>query len=93
MTDPSNLAGYPYQSSQNVPSVLTKGTGANLSALIFGDWAQLIIGFWSELDTLVNPFESTAYSKGNVQVRCMMTADVGIRQPLAFAAITDMVTT
>jgi HK97 family phage major capsid protein len=93
MTDPTMLAGYPYQSSQNVPSNLTKAAGTNLSALLFGDWAQLVIGFWSAGDILVNPFESTAYSKGNVQIRAMMTADVAIRQPLAFCAITDMVTT
>jgi HK97 family phage major capsid protein len=91
MTDPNSLAGYTYASSQNVPSNLTKGSGTGLSALVFGDWSQLIIGFWSELDVLVNPYESTAYSKGNVQVRAMLTADVKLRQPLAFAAITDLI--
>lgn len=93
MTDPNNLAGYLYASSQNVPSNLTKGTSSGVcSALIFGDFSQLFIGFWSELDVLVNPYESAAYSKGNVQVRAMMTADVKIRQPLAFAAIQDLTT-
>lgn len=92
-TDPNALAGYTLGSTQNVPSNLTKGTTTGTcSALIFGDWSQLFIGFWSELDILVNPYESTAYSKGNVQVRAMMTADVALRQPLAFAAITDAVT-
>jgi HK97 family phage major capsid protein len=92
-TDAGALAGYNLASSVLVPSTFAKGSGTALSALIFGDWSQLVIGFWSELDILVNPYESTAYSKGNVQVRAMATADVTIRQPLAFAAITDMVTT
>jgi HK97 family phage major capsid protein len=91
MPDATTLAGYPLGSTQNVPSNLTKGSGTGLSALIFGDWSQLMLGFWSDLDILVNPFESTAYSKGNVQVRAMATADVKIRQPLAFAAITDLI--
>lgn len=91
MNDAAMLAGYPLASSQNVPANITKGSGTNLSALIFGDWSQLILGFWSELDVLVNPFESTAYSKGNVQVRCMMTTDIKLRQPTAFAAITDII--
>ena len=91
MNDPASLAGYNLASTQNVPSNLVKGTsGAVCSALIFGDWSQLFLGFWSELDILVNPYESTAYSKGNVQVRAMMTADVRIRQPTAFAAIQDI---
>jgi HK97 family phage major capsid protein len=93
LQDPTSLAGYPLQSSQLVPSNLTKGTGTNLSALIFGDWSMLVMGFWSELDLLVNPFVNPAYSSGNVQLRSMATADIEIRQPLAFAAITDMVTT
>jgi HK97 family phage major capsid protein len=93
MSDASSLAGYPLQSSQLVPSNLTKGTGTNLSALIFGDWSQLVLGFWSELDLLVSPFAAGAFEKGNIQIRAMATADVCIKQPLAFAAITDMVTT
>lgn len=89
--DASTLAGYALGSTQNVPGNLTKGSGTALSALIFGDWSQLFLGFWSELDILVNPYESGAYSKGNVQVRAMMTADVRLRQPTAFAAITDLI--
>ena len=95
MTDPNTLAGYPYASTQNVPSNLTKGTtSGTCSALIFGDWSQLVVGFWGAgLDVLVNPFDSVAYPKGNVLVRAMSTCDVEIRHPLAFAAIQDMVTT
>lgn len=90
-SDAATLAGYPLASSLNVPSNIVKGSGTGLSAVIFGDWSQLYIGFWSELDILVNPYESTAYAKGNVQVRAMMTADVKIRQPLSFAAIVDAI--
>lgn len=92
MESPNDLAGYPLASTTLVPSDLTKSTGSNLSALIFGDFSDLIIGFWSELDILVNPFESTAYSKGNVQVRAMMTLDLAVRHPESFAAIKDLAT-
>lgn len=91
MSDPGTLAGYTLGSTQNVPATFTKSTGNNLSALVFGDWSQLVIGFWSELDILVNPYESGAYAKGAVQVRAMMTADVRLRQPAAFAAINDLI--
>ena len=53
--------------------------------LVFGNWGDLIIGFWSELDVLVNPFESVAYSKGNVQIRAAMTLDIAKRHPESFA--------
>lgn len=74
-----------------VPSNLTKGTGTNLSAAIYGNWADLLIAYWSAFDLLVNPYESTAYSKGNVQVRAMLTADVGVRYAESFAAAKDIV--
>lgn len=77
--------------SNIVPSNLVKGTsGAVCSALIYGAWSDLLIGMWSELDILVNPYESTAYAKGNVQVRAMMTVDIAVRQPASFAAIQDI---
>jgi HK97 family phage major capsid protein len=89
----TSLAGYPLAQSTNVPHNLVKGTsGATCSALIFGDLSELLIGLWSELDILVNPYESTAYSKGNIQVRAMCTLDVKLRHAASFAAIKDMLT-
>ena len=73
-----------------VPSNGAKGTGTNLSAMIYGNWSDLLIGVWSELDILVNPYESAAYSKGNVSIRAMMTVDIAVRHPESFAAITDI---
>ncbi|MES2255047.1 MAG: phage major capsid protein [Pseudomonadota bacterium] len=65
-------------------------TDANSPAnrsLIYGDWTELLLGIWSELDVLVNPYESTAYSKGNISVRAMATVDVALRHPEAFVSI------
>jgi HK97 family phage major capsid protein len=77
--------------SGNVPSNLAKGTGTNLSALIYANWADLIIGYWSAFDLLVNPYEATAYAKGNVQVRAMLTCDVAVRYAESFAAAKDVI--
>jgi HK97 family phage major capsid protein len=94
MADPAALAGYPLAQTNLVPSNLVKGTsGAVCSALIFGDWSQLLLGYWSEFDVLVNPYDSTAYPKGNVMVRGMVTMDVEVRHAASFAAIQDMLTT
>ena len=88
------LAGYPLQASNNVPNTLVKGgSGAVCSALIFGDWSEVLIGLWSELDILVNPYESTAYTKGNVMIRAMVTCDVKLRHVASFAATQDLLTT
>ncbi|HOI96238.1 MAG TPA: phage major capsid protein [Syntrophobacter fumaroxidans] len=90
---PNSLAGYPAAVTSLVPSTLVKGaSGAVCSALIFGDFSELLLGYWSEFDLLVNPYESTAYSKGNVQVRGMLTMDVAVRHAESFAAIQDLTT-
>lgn len=85
--------GMPQAWSNLVPSDGTKGTGTGLSSLIYGNWSDLILGFWSELDVLVNPYDGVAYAKGNVLVRAMMTCDIAVRHPESFAAITDINTT
>jgi HK97 family phage major capsid protein/HK97 family phage prohead protease len=88
------LLGYPISFTSLVPSNLTKGTSTGVcSALIFGNFSDLLLGFWSELDVLVNPYESTAYPKGNVQVRAICTVDIGIRHAASFGAIKDLTTT
>jgi HK97 family phage major capsid protein len=87
------LIGYPMASTQNIPSNLTKGTGTNLSAMIFGDWSALIIGYWSALDIALNTQGDSVFLKGNAQIRAMATCDVALMHAPAFAAITDMVTT
>ncbi|CUW39291.1 putative Major capsid protein HK97 [Magnetospirillum sp. XM-1] len=91
-TEPGSLAGYNAAITNLVPSDGTKGTGTNLSSMIFGNFSDLLIGYWSAFDLLVNPYEATAYAKGNVQVRGMLTMDLAVRHPESFAAITDLVT-
>lgn len=75
--------------SNQVPKTL--GAGAE-HGMIYGDWSELLIGIWSEIDILVNPFESTAYSKGNIMVRAMASVDCAVRHPKAFVSVEDVTT-
>jgi HK97 family phage major capsid protein len=91
---PNELAGYPLASTNAVPSNLDKGTSTDVcSALIFGNFSDLLIGYWSGVDILVNPYETTAYAKGRVLVRAMRDCDVQVRHAESFAAIKDITTT
>lgn len=85
------FAGERVEFSGAVTSTGTKGTGTGLSTVVYGNWADLVIGYWSAFDLLVNPYESAAYAKGNVSVRAMMTCDVAVRYVESFAAATDVV--
>ena len=63
--------------STNVPKV-----GGN-DALIYGAWSNLLIGYWSGVDILANPY--TDASKGGLRLHAFLDADVAIRHPEAFA--------
>ena len=79
----------PVTFSNQVPKTL--GAGAE-HGLIYGDWSELLIGIWSEIDILANPYESTAYSKGNISIRAMATVDCAVRHPKAFVSVEDVLT-
>lgn len=80
--------GEPTTFGNQVPTNL--GGTTDEHALIYGDWSELLIGVWSEIDLLVNPYESTAYSKGNVSIRAMATVDCAVRHPAAFVYATGV---
>lgn len=87
---PGSINGYPVMRSNQVPSNLTKGSGSNLSALIFGDFSQLVIGMWGALEILPNPYGS-GYTAGSVDIRAMQTVDIAVRHAESFSAITDII--
>lgn len=74
--------------SNQVPTTLDPS--ANKHGMIYGDWTELLIGLWSEIDILVNPYESTAYSKGNISIRAMATVDTALRHPASFVSATGL---
>lgn len=79
----------PVQFSNQVPNNLNPT--ANKHGLIYGDWSDFLIGIWSQLDILVNPYAETAYSKGNILIRAMATVDFGVRRPASFVKATGVV--
>jgi HK97 family phage major capsid protein/HK97 family phage prohead protease len=87
---PGAINGYNVMRSNQVPSNLTKGSGSNLSALLFGNFNDLIIGMWGALEILPNPYGS-GYTAGSVDIRAMQTVDVAVRHAASFAAITDII--
>jgi len=85
------ILGYPAVVSNNVPSNLVKGaSGAVCSAIIFGNFRDLILAEWGELDILVDPY--TASSSGTVRTTVFQSVDVGVRNAPSFAAMKDALT-
>jgi HK97 family phage major capsid protein/HK97 family phage prohead protease len=84
------LNGYRCGVTNAVPSNLTKGTGTNLSAILFGNFADLVIGMWGTLDLMVDPY--TGSTAGTVRVVALQDVDVAVRHVESFATMVDAVT-
>lgn len=85
------LNGYQAGVTNAVPSNLTKGTASGIcSAIIFGNFADLVMGMWGGLDILVDPY--TGGTAGTVRVIAHQDVDVAVRHPESFSAMLDALT-
>lgn len=84
--------GYPVAVTNAIPSNLTKGSAENVcSAIVFGNFNELLIGQWGGLDMIIDPF--TSKGKAIIEVSALAYHDILVRRPEAFAAIKDITTT
>ncbi len=51
--------------------------------LIYGAWSNLVIGYWSGVDILANPYSDA--NKGGLRLHAFLDADVAVRHDEAFA--------
>lgn len=84
------LNGYNAAVSNQVPSDFTKGSGTDLSAIIFGNWADLIMGMWGGLDLMTDPY--THSTSGTVRIVVLQDVDMAVRHAESFAAMLDAIT-
>jgi len=83
------LNGYPVATTTLVPSNLSKGNSSTLSALIAGDFSQLMVANWGGLELTVDPYSGATAGLTNVVLNAYM--DVNLLQPTAFAVCKDIV--
>ena len=85
------INGYPARCTNAVPSNLVKGgSGANCSAIIFGNWADLLIGDWGGLDIVIDPY--TLKKQAEIEISVHTFADIALAHPESFAAMKDALT-
>lgn len=87
----TNYGGIRAGISNQVPSNLTKGTSSGVcSAMISGNWNDLLIGQWGTLDLMVDPY--TGSTSGTVRVVALQDVDIAVRHPESFSAMKDALT-
>ena len=78
-----------FEVTNNIPSNLSKGSGSNLSAILYGNFNDLLIGMWGNLEILVDPY--TDFSKGTTGIRALQSIDIAVRHAESFAAMKDAI--
>lgn len=85
--DDNTINGYDALSTNQVPSNLVKGTSSNCSAILFGNWRELLIAEWGALDLITDPYSLA--DKGLVRVISTQLVDINLRHVQSFAAMLD----
>ena len=90
---PSIVNGYPIYVTNQVPSNLTKGTSTGVcSAIVIGDFSQAMLGLWGNGLEITVGEDADDFSKALTSVRGIVSYDVAVRDPKAFAACLDVTT-
>ena len=84
----NEVNGYKAMASTLMPKTLTKGSGTNLTAVLFGNWASLVIGLWGGIDIIVDPYSNS--TAGDLKVTMLQDIDVNVQHPESFNKIVDM---
>ena len=89
--DDNQVLGAPAVVSNVMPSTLEKGSGSNLSAMMYSsNWTELLIGIYGAgIDVVVDRI--TLADQGQLRVVCSMLFGFGMRTPKAFSVMKDAI--
>jgi HK97 family phage major capsid protein len=81
----NTINGYAAHATNQVPSGLTFGTSTTVAhGIVFGNWAELLIGEWGgALEVVIDPYSSA--KQGMVEITQMLMVDIAVKHPKAFA--------
>ena len=89
-SDFERVVGKPAYATTNVPSNLAKGSGTNLSPLLFGNWRDCVVNLFTPVDLLVDPYRQS--TDGVIQVSAFQDVDVAFLHLLSFGVVGDVAT-
>ena len=84
----NEVNGYRAVATNCMPSNLTKGSASGTcSAIAYGNWVDLLVGFWSGLDLILDPYANA--TKGGRRIVALQDCDTAARRAASFAAMLD----
>jgi HK97 family phage major capsid protein len=85
-----SLLGYPVFTSAQLPTNLVKGSGTDLSEVIFGDIATVIAASWAGLEIKASDVTEDAFKKRQVHVLAFQEVDIAVQQPGRICVTSDV---
>jgi HK97 family phage major capsid protein len=83
--------GYDFMTTTQLPNTATKGAGTGLSTVIFGNFEELILANWGDIEILASKETSNAFTTNQTYIRIIQETDIGIRHAESFAVCNDAV--
>lgn len=80
--DNGQVAGYRARATNQVSKTL--GAGGNEHGLVFGNWATVLIGLWSSMELVVDPYSKK--KQALIEVTSYQQGDVALRHPESICA-------
>jgi HK97 family phage major capsid protein len=83
------VLGLPAMVSEAVPSNLTKGSGSNLSSILYANWSEVFHAQFGPIGVVID--RVTQATGATVRVTLLQECDTVVRRPEAVAVISDAV--
>lgn len=81
----TQIMGFPYYTTTQLPS----GAGALSGNIIFGNWADLLLGRWTSLMIRTSDVAGTSFEMDQFWIRGIMRADFAVRHGESFCISTN----
>lgn len=85
-----SVLGHTMRTTTQIPVNLTKGSGTDLTELIFGNWADFIIGTWGSIEIRATDTTTGAFTDNQTWIRAILETDGAVRIPESFVFINDL---
>jgi HK97 family phage major capsid protein len=88
----TTFLGGSWNTSQQVRSDRTKGSGTNLSDIFYGNFSEMFFGQFGALEIMPNT-QGRTFKSGGFEIRAIQSVDFNIRHNQSFGMISDAAST
>ncbi|BFU90925.1 MAG: phage capsid protein [Nitrospira sp.] len=89
----SKAIGLQCLTTTQLPVNLVKGSSSDCTEVYFGNWSDLMIGIWGDMEILATNVGGNAWTQNAIEVRLILNVDIALRHAESFVLCNDARTT